>query len=298
MTDALALFELLVERHLEPFPGFVGAVLVGSRVHDEHRETSDVDCLLIFEEVDVADRVAGERIIPGEFVWVPDDDSFHSIFEIDAAAAGGVQVDAIGRRLSWREFSTGEWKEGLKHDLAKRRVVFERGHDVTAVIAERTAYDEDVRSQRLAETTSWADYHLTPWRLEGWIDRGGIIGAHDQLDAAFEELVKSLHAYNRAWLPWRYRLLMSALKLAWLPDGFREAIETLRTPNTADAIEVRRAVLSGLLDGLMGRLERDGLVSDLRQRQATPFAGLGFASSMDAWRTAHAEWVRDTSSPE
>lgn len=287
MADALALFELLVERHLEPVPGFVGAVLVGSRVHDEHREASDVDCVLIFEEVD-------ERIIPGEFVWVPEDDSFHSIFEVDAADVGGVQVDAIGRRLSWREFSTGDWEEGLKHDLAKRRVVFERGHDVTAVIADRTTYDEDLRLQRLAETTSWAGYHITPWRLERWIERGGVIGAHDQLDAAFEEFVRGLHAYNRVWLPWRYRLLTSTLKLAWLPDGFREAIETLRTPNTVEAIEVRRAILVGLLDGLMTRLEGDGLMTDLRQLQAAPFAGLGFASSMDAWHTAHADWVRDT----
>lgn len=282
--DPLDLLDQLICRHLVPARTFVGAVLVGSRVHDEHRRNSDVDCVFIFEHVD-------ERIIPGEFVWVPSDDSFHSIFDVEASEVGGVQVDAIGRRVSWMDFSTQEWAEGLRHDLARQRVLFERGYDVRGLIARRTAYDEETRLQRLSDATSWAAYYLTPWRLERWIERAGLVGAHDQLDAAFEELLSGLHAYNRVWLPWRYRLLASTLKLQWVPSGFAATAEALRTPCTGEALQTRRALLSDLQANFEERLERDGLEGEIRRRQASAFAGLGFAGSMEAWRQGHRRWL-------
>lgn len=287
MPDALALFELLIERHLAPVPSFVGAILVGSRIHGEERETSDIDCVLLFEDVD-------DRIIPGEFVWTPDDDRFHSIFEVDAAQVGGVQVDAIGRRLSWEEFSTMEWPEGFKHDLAKCRVVFERGRDVAALLRARTSYDDDTRLMRLAEAVKWMDYHLTPWRLQGWTARGGSAGAHYQIDAAFEELMNGLHAYSRVWLPWRYRRLASTMKLPWLPHTMRTAVEALRTPASAEALSNRRELMAELHTEFVHQLESDGLADEVRLRQFLDFRGLGFARSMDAWREAHAQWIRES----
>lgn len=282
----MSLFELLVDRHLVPVPSFVGAVVIGSRVHDEHRADSDVDCVLIFEDVD-------ERVIPGEFVWVPDDDSFHSIFEVEADEVGGAQVDAIGRRVGWVEFSEEPWPEGLTHDLARSRVVFERGRDVPGLIARRTRYDEDLRLQRLGEATQWLDYHLTPWRLERWVPRGGLLCAHDQLDACLEELIAALHAYNRTWMPWRYRRLASALKLPWLPSGFEGRVEALRADSSAASLDARSATLRTLQAELLARLDEDGLGDAVRIQWSLPFRGLGFASSMDAWREAHAQWVSE-----
>ncbi len=288
--DANRLFMQLLDRHLAPVRSFVGAVLIGSRIHDEHRPGSDVDCVLIFEEVD-------DRVIPGEFVWTPDDDAFHSIFEVAATEVGGLQVDAIGRRLSWAEFSEGPWPEGLTHDLALSRVVFERGRDVSGLIARRTLYGDDIQLERLGDAMAWLDYHLEAWRLELWVQRGGLIGAHDQLDAAFEQLVSALHAYNRRWMPWRYRRLVSALKLPWLPADFAEHVESLRTDPTSASLEARAEILRRLQSELMSKLDDEGLGDDVRKRWSLPFRGLGFASSMDAWQQAHDQWTAEQSKP-
>lgn len=186
MSEDEALLSELIERHLLVAPEFVGLIVVGSRVHEEARSDSDLDVIVLFESVD-------ERIIPGEFTWDADTDSFHSIFD-DVASARAIQVDAIGRRIAWQDFSTQEWPEGLKHDLARAAVVVQRGQDVAALLADRTRYPDELRIRRLGDSMGRAEYLLEGWRLERWPDRGGWLAANDQIDAALDELVVGLHA--------------------------------------------------------------------------------------------------------
>lgn len=282
------LLDSLIERHLLPVDSFIGAILVGSRAHGEARPSSDVDLVLIFEEVD-------ERVIPGEFVWVPDDDSFHSIFEHGIDRSSAIQVDAVGRRLSWREFSETEWPEGLRHDLSAGRVLVERRRDVSGVIAARTSYPEDLRIERLAEAVGWAEYHLTGWRLEGWVERGGWLSANDQIDAAFEQLISALHAYNKTWLPWRYRCLMSTLRLPWLPLNLASQVEAVQGSLARDveALRERANYVASPLSELLKRADDEGLTPALDAAAARPFSGLGFASTMTEWRRQHEAWRRE-----
>lgn len=280
-----ALLNSFIERHLLPVESFIGAVLLGSRAHDEARPSSDVDVLFIFEEVD-------ERVVPGEFVWVPADDSFHSIFEDGVDRNSAIQIDAVKRRLSWREFDV-DWPEGFRHDLSAGRVLAERGRDVSGVIAARTHYPDDLRLERLGEAAGWADYHLTDWRLEGWVERGGWLCANDQIDAAFEQLISALHAYNRTWLPWRYRRLKSTLGLPWLPAGFESEVDALQllTARDVQALRARAAHVADPLTNLLRRADEEGLTPGLTAAAARPFSGLGFASNMEAWRKEHAARV-------
>ena len=282
-----ALLDVFIERHLLPVDSFVGAVLLGSRAHGEARPSSDVDVIFIFEEVD-------ERVVPGEFVWVPEDDSFHSIFEHGVDRTSALQIDAVNRRLSWREFDT-DWPDALRHDLSAARVLFERGRDVSGVIASRTRYGDELRIERLGEATRWAEYHLTDWRLEGWVERGGWLCANDQIDAAFEQLISALHAYNRSWLPWRYRRLKSTLGLSWLPAEFTKDVDALQrlTAHDAQTLGTRAAHVARPLSELLRRVDEEGLTPALSSAAARPFSGLGFASTMDAWRREHAAWVRE-----
>ena len=99
-------------------------------------------------------------------------------------------------------------------------MIADRGGTSGLLLQERLQYPDALRQCRVAEHFDRAGYYSEEWRVQEWVVRGGLEGAHDQLTATFEEVIKLLHAYNRAWLPWRYRWLVSARKLAWLPDGF------------------------------------------------------------------------------
>jgi hypothetical protein len=95
-----------VQRKLEVWPEFVTALNVGSVAYNEARPQSDVDCIFIFDPLD-------ECIVPAEFIWVPSTDTYHTIFEMDAAEDGGIQIDAT--RMALENLRQEEWDEGRKH---------------------------------------------------------------------------------------------------------------------------------------------------------------------------------------
>lgn len=229
---------------------------------------------------------------PASLSGVPADDSFHSIFEDGLDRSSAIQIDAVNRRLSWSEFDT-DWPEGLRHDLAAGQVLAERGRDVSGVIASRTQYPDDLRIERLGEAVGWAEYHLTDWRLEGWVERGGWLCANDQIDAAFEALISALHAYNRTWLPWRYRRLKSTLGLPWLPAEFSSHVDAKQRLTARDipSLRTRASYVAGPLSDLLRRADEEGLTPALTSAAGRRFSGLGFASTMDAWRREHAAWA-------
>jgi hypothetical protein len=196
-ADCRPLVELarcFVERRLVPWPEFRAALVVGSVAHGEARPTSDVDCLFVFEPLDV-------RIVPAEFVRRPDTDTVHDIFSVDAAFGG----------------------------------------------------------------------------------------AHDQLQASFEELLKLLHALNGFWLPYRSRWLRSALPLPWSPPAFGDAVDRLvgDVELSRGGLRRRQEILAGLLRASGERAREAGLDGAEAGAFVRLHPDLGYAHNMDAWRAAH-----------
>jgi hypothetical protein len=280
VSSQIELMRQFVHRKLDVWPEFVAALVVGSVAHGEARPDSDVDCVLVFDPLD-------EAIVPAEFVWTPATDSYHTIFEVEASDVGGIQIDA--KRVALEDFRRQEWPESFRHDLAHAVVLCDRRQAVTGLITARLAYPESVRLSRIRDHVGWAEYYLAEWRLLGWIDRGGIESAHDQLNAAFEELIQLLHAYNREWLPWRYRWMLSARKLSWLPDDYpqRAAGITSRVAANTESVLERRSEISSLLDDTLDRLQADGLLASPDAAFIAAHPELGYAHNFDAWREAH-----------
>ncbi len=286
--ELVRLTRLFIERELEVWPEFRAAMIVGSIAHGENRGDSDVDCIFVFDQVD-------ERMVPAEFVWVPRTGSYHSIFEVEASVVAGVQIDAW--RVSTEDFRSGEWDEGLRHDLAASIVIADREGTTSLLLQERLQYPDALRQCRIAEHFGRAGYYSEEWRVHEWIGRGGLGGAHDQLTAAFEEVLKLLHAYNRVWLPWRYRWLVSARKLSWLPDGFHASVQTITTTKaqSQENLAQRRAAVTRLLDAIGVRLRAEGLVAEPGEAFRATHPGLGYAHNMEAWRKAHRELRKERS---
>jgi hypothetical protein len=286
----LLLARLFVERKLEVWPAFRAALVVGSVAHGEARTDSDVDCILVFSPLD-------ERIVPAEFVWVPATDTFHTIFEVDAAAVGGVQIDA--RRVALEEWRDQEWEDGHRHELAHAIIVSDRDGLVGSLLAQKLQYPDAVRLSRVQAHYERARYFTEEWRLQRWIERGGIAAAHDQLTAAFAEIIRLLHAYNREWLPWRYRRMVSAQKLAWLPERFAQrttAITSQLAPTEA-SLQERHGLVAGLLGEIAARLQADALLADPGAAFRATHPQLGYAHTMERWRQGHEELRREREEP-
>jgi hypothetical protein len=269
-----------VHRTLEPWPAFVTALVVGSVAQGEARADSDVDCVFVFDPLD-------EAIIPAEFVWVPATNAYHTIFEVEASEVGGIQIDA--KRFSLDAFRHDPWLEGLKHDLAHALVISDRDATVAGVLDARLAYPDSLRLSRIQDHLGWAEYQLEEWRLMGWIDRGGIASAHDQLTVAFEELAQLLHAYNREWLPWRYRWTLSTQRLAWLPENYARKAERVMShvAATRESVLERHQVLVSMFDDTRDRVQSEGLLGDADDVFIASHPGLGYAHNFDDWRRAH-----------
>lgn len=274
-----------VQRNLEPYPPFIAAVIVGSVAHHEARTDSDVDCIFVFDDVD-------ERLVPTEFAWSFATNTYHSIFESVADAAERIQIDA--KRLSLVQFADGEWDEGLRHELAACIIVSNRRNILTSVMQERLRYPETLRRERIHDHYGRADYYVSEWRLLAWIQRGGLACAHDQLTAAFEEILHLLHASNMVWMPARARWLLSALNLPCLPEGFAgTAMDILaRGSLTEEHLTARRRIIAHLLDSIGSRLRAAGLLTDAAEAFRTTHPALGYAHNMVEWHHAHQEFVR------
>ncbi len=282
----IELTRLFVQRKLEIWPEFTAALIVGSVAHGEARANSDVDCVFVFEHVD-------ERLVPAEFVWFPAMDTYHTIFDIEASDVGGVQIDA--KRLSMAQFAMDEWEEGFKHDLASAIVVFDRNGTIAPLLEKRLQYPDSLRLARICEHYGWAGYYSEEWRVQAWSKRGGLLCTHDQLTAAFEEIVRLLHAYNRTWLPWRYRWLISVQKLPWLPDGFEEDARVIQSDLalTEESLTQRQKAVAHILDTIGCKLRVERLLADPAQAFLATHPELGYAHNMEAWKRGHRELLKE-----
>lgn len=277
---------LFVQRKLERFPEFTAALIIGSVAHGEARADSDVDCVFVFECMD-------ERLVPAEFIWSPTTDTYHTIFEVDASEVSGVHIDA--KRVSAAQFFADEWTEGFKHDLASAIVVFDRNGTITPFLGKRLEYPDLLRSSRIHEHYGQANYYSEEWRLRAWVKRGGLLCAHDQLTAAFEEIIRLLHAYNKVWLPWRYRWLISAQRLPWLPDGFEKSMQMIQTnvALTEESLMQRQKAIAILLHVVGSRLQAEGLLANHGEVFQATHPELGYAHNMGAWSKGHQEFLRE-----
>ncbi len=286
---ALALMRQFVERNLEPWSEFQAALVVGSVAHGEARVDSDVDCIFLFDPLD-------ERIVPAEFVWSPTTDTYSTIFEVDALAVGGIGIDS--HRMSVAEFFSSEWEEGFKHELALAIVLFDREAKIAPLLAERLRYPDSLRLERIREHYFEADSCSEEWRVRAWVKRGGPLCAHEQLAVALEEIIALLHAYNRTWLPWRYRRLISTLKLRWLPEGFAESLPAIlcEVAPTEESVARRGRRTVDLLETVADQLRAEGLLTNVPDAFAAAHTALGYAHNMGAWHQAHREQLRERGS--
>jgi predicted nucleotidyltransferase len=272
-----------IERLLAPEPAVQAVIAIGSVANGRAQPNSDIDALLFLDPYD-------EYIVPAESKWRPTDSSFHSIFE---HVEDAIQLDFHRLDLTQWADPAYEWPEERRAELAAGWLAFDRSGRVRELIAERTAYTDEVRLARLDEAILWLDQHLSDDRpRRNWESLGPAI-AHDRLQAAYEYLVQGLFAYNRHWRPWRNRQASALLALPWLPERFADRIlPALNAPSLDEAgYQARAEALRGLVEDLVARLVADGVYGPNPTSEAfiRGHDEPGRAWNMDAWNRRHRE---------
>ena len=244
-----------IRQVLAPFPELVGVVGIGSIATGRCRPDSDIDAVVFLDPLDL-------YIVPAEAIWLPQADTFHSIFaESETLAAEGVQLDCL--RLDFQRWAKPEfvWPEARRSELSLGWLAYDRDGRLAELIAVRTAYEDAERNTRLDEAITWLDQHLN-WDApeQNWATLGPTI-AHDRLHAAFHYLVAALFAYNWRWLPWRNRQMSALLALPWLPDHFDDWVLLANNAPSLDKAGYDRRVLAlrTMFEDILSQLQRDGL---------------------------------------
>jgi hypothetical protein len=240
-----------IQQEVMDEPAVQAIIAVGSITTGLARPDSDIDAVVFLDPFD-------SYAIPAEFQWRPVDGSFYRIFvEIE----GAIQFDF--KRLDLAEWSQPafEWPEPLRAELSAGWLAFDRPGTINALIAERTAFTDVIRQAHLDEALLQLDQLLAGDKVRrSWETLGPII-AHDRLNAAYDQLVQALFAYNRRWRPWRSREISSLLQLPWLPEQFTgQVLIALNAPSLDhDGFITRVSVLTRFFEKLIARLISDGL---------------------------------------
>lgn len=274
-----------IQRVLEPAPAVQGVIGIGSIATGLARPDSDIDAVVFLDPFDW-------YVVPAEFTWRPSEGTFHSIFSQGAwVEQEGIQFDFARFDLAHWSDPTCHWAEGRRAELAEGWIAFDRTGVVTRLIAERTAYTEEVRLTRLDEAITWLDQHLGRGKPQvRWESLGPAI-AHDRLNAAYHYLIQALFAYNRRWRPWRNREMAYLLILPWLPENFAERVLiALNAPSLDYAGYVARfETLQALFSELLARLVADGdyEADAVGQAFVRSHDEPGYAWNMAAWNREH-----------
>lgn len=249
---------LFIQSKLAMESAIQGVVAFGSLASGYARPDSDIDAVIFLDPYD-------EFIAPAEAIWRPRDDSFHSIFSNEPGIKEeGIEFDFI--RLDMQKWSEPEfeWPEGYKAELCTGWIAFDPNGLISALIAQKTIFDDQTRMERLDEAITWLDQHLgedTPRKK--WQTLGPTI-AHDRLEAAYFYLVQGLFTYNRRWRPWRNREMSTLLQLPWLPAQFNErAIFAANAPSLDyQGYSERAQTLQDIFQEFLTRLVSDGDYGD------------------------------------
>ena len=100
---------------------------------------------------------------------------------------------------------------------------------------------------------------------------------------------------RKPWLPWRYRWLISAGKLPWVPDAFAETLKHVvaQAEPTEASLIARREALARLRDAIAARLCAEGFAADPAEAFAASHPELGYAHNLDAWKEAHRQFLTE-----
>lgn len=243
-----------IERKLQPVAAVRGVVGIGSIALGTMRADSDIDAIIFMEPLDL-------YVAPAEAIWLPTDDSFHSIFSQDQAVhEQGVQFDFV--RVDRQQWTDPAYpvEEGRLAELAEGWIAFDRDGGVAQLIAERTHYPAALRRQRLDAAIVTLDGHLKWDDPAALWEALGPARAHDRLNAAYSYLVQALFAYNQCWRGWRNREMSYLLRLSWLPDKFEERVLIAQNAPSLDVTgyTTRFQLLRTLLDELLVQLTTNG----------------------------------------
>lgn len=276
-----------VTRKLAPEPAVRAVVAVGSLSTGVARPDSDLDAIVFMDPLDL-------YLVPAESIWLPADDTFHSIMEDDDGRLDreGIQLDFHRLDLGvWRDPEYA-WPEPTCAELANGWVAFDRDGEVTQLIAERTAYPDDRRQRVLDDAIPLIFDHLAESAIARCWDTLGPVVAQDRLQAVYEYVVWALFAYNRQWRIWRNREMSALRGLPWLPPDFDALIlpAAVAAGHDRDAYLGRATALRDLADQLVQQLVADGSYGDSPVGEAFVRANEepGRAWNMDDWNTRHA----------
>jgi len=278
-------FQEFVAQVLEPESAVKAVIGIGSIAAGHMRADSDIDAIIFLEPLDF-------YIVPAETIWRPSDHSFHTILEDDPELlAEGITLDFL--RLNWQQWSDPEfeWPEGIRAELSRGWTVFARDPDILSHIAQRTAYPDALRLERLDEAITRLDQHLNPAQLDRVWNTLGPVMAHDRLEASYHYLVQALFAFNRQWRPWRSREMGMLLNLPWLPEAFEERVlVAANAPSlNREGYEARAQTLSAMFRELQVQLTEAGDYSNAPIDQAfiRSHDEPGRAWNMDEWLKFH-----------
>jgi len=275
-----------IEHELAPEPAVQAVIGIGSIASGFARADSDIDAIVFLNPFDA-------YIIPAEFVWVPSNKSFHSIFSDVPELEKGIQFDV--QRFDFNQWMNPSfaWPEGYCSELSMGWLVFDRTGRAADLIAERTTYTDAIRISRLDEAITRLDQQLSDDRPQVHWDSLGSLISHDRLQAAYEYLAQALFAYNHRWRPWRSREMSALLALPWLPEDFVNRVPgalRISSPDYSGYMN-RVEILRSLFQDLSNRLVADGLYGDDLVSEAffRSHDEPGRAWNMDAWNTKHAD---------
>lgn len=276
-----------IEAELAPQPEVQAVIGVGSIAAGTARRDSDIDAVIFLAPFD-------PYIVPAEFVWLAADRSFHSIFsDAPAVQETGIQLDFSRYDLAEWTDPNFTWPEPVRGGLHAGWIAFDRRGQVAELIAQRTAYPDATRLERLDRAIVAID-HLLVWDdpSDLW-QRLGPVRAVDRVQAAYEALVAGLFAYNRAWRPFRAREMVHLLRLAWLPEACEARILTALNAPSLDlaGYTARFEMVRALFQELVDRLAADGTYGADAVSEAfiRTHDEPGRAWNMEEWRQRHKE---------
>jgi hypothetical protein len=274
-----------IDRYLKPEPAIRAVVGVGSIAFGTMRDNSDIDAVIFMDPVD-------HYIVPSESKWVPESNTFHSIFSDDPAVwKTAIQFDFHHYDLKEWSDPDFEWSEGHCAAFVDSWLAYDRDGTVATLIAERTAYTEAVRTMHLDRAL--LDLEGTLGDPTGLWNHLGPAVALDRALAGYDALVRCLFAYNRRWRPWRTREMTFLLALPWLPPDFeKRVLPALNGPSLNLAGYCQRvSALCELFDDLLAQLAGEAAYgADPTSRAfARVCDAPGYAHNMDEWNAEHAK---------
>lgn len=276
-------FQHFIDQILAPEDAVKGVVGIGSIASGQMHSESDIDAVVFLNPFD-------HFIAPAESIWNPIDGSFHSIFD-KSEVPGGIELDLARCDLNKWASQEFEWPEGNRAELGVGWLAYDPIGEIKTLIAQKTAYDDDIRQQRIDEALIWLDQHLT-WSdpMKKWEFYGPVI-AFDRLQAAYQYLVQALFAYNRRWQIWRNREMQELLCLPWLPTDFENKILVAANAPSLDeeGYQAQVTALTSLFQEFLSELVDSGEYSAMPVDQAFVRQNqeIGRAWNMEEWNRFH-----------